>query len=262
MTSDSHDKGEDDGPLRNRDSPCDWDEWSGENSDGGNAKEADGEGNLKALENLGYLLPKVGTLDFLLRCSPSDIVGEHMGQDGDGNVDAKTTEKEEEEWNPDHVLEETPQEALVPESVLQQGIANIAKTWEDDSDREKDLETMHVEAVHFKGKAEHEVVEHREKEGGGETVVREHVGHHGDLVVNRGVRPEEDTKLLVDRANTPPSNEGVEDQLITTIRILLPSVKLIVAGQRDTFLESTFRVSCPSNDVAFELKTKGHVEIF
>ena len=38
-----------------------------------------------------------------------------------------------------------------------------------------------------------------------------------------------------------------------TIRIFLPSVKFIVDGQRDTFLETTFRVICPTDNITFQL---------
>ena len=49
---------------------------------------------------------------------------------------------------------------------------------------------------------------------------------------------------------------------IRTIGVLLPSVKLIVDGQRHTLLESTVGVGRPADDVASQLKTKRHVEIF
>ena len=41
-----------------------------------------------------------------------------------------------------------------------------------------------------------------------------------------------------------------------TIRIFLPSVKFIVDSERDTFLETTFRVICPTDNVTFQLRWK------
>jgi hypothetical protein len=95
MTGDGHNEGEDDSPVRDIDSPGHRNERSRQDGNGNCAKETNDEGNLEALEDLGNLFPEVGALDFLLGCSPGDVIGEHMGEDGNGNVDAETTKEEE-----------------------------------------------------------------------------------------------------------------------------------------------------------------------
>ena len=39
--------------------------------------------------------------------------------------------------------------------------------------------------------------------------------HHADFVVHGGFRPEEHPQLLRDRAQSPPVDQWVEDQLVT-----------------------------------------------
>jgi len=56
-------------------------------------------------------------------------------------------------------------------------------------------------------------------------------------------------------------DERVEDQLVATVSILLPSVEFVVTSQRDTFLEAAARVCRPPDAVAFQLQTESHVEV-
>jgi hypothetical protein len=54
----------------------------------------------------------------------------------------------------------------------------------------------------------------------------------------------------------------VEQQLITSISVLLPARKLVVDCKRDTFLEAVAGPGSKADDVAIDLETQGHVEIF
>ena len=111
--------------------------------------------------------------------------------------------------------------------------------------------------------------------------VGEHVGHHGELVMQRRVRPQELVDLVRDRALPPPLDERVEQQLVTpyprthhqrdinqhgcaglTVGVLLPPVQLIVDGERHSLLEATLRVRRPADNVATHLQTKRHIEVF
>ena len=53
------------------------------------------EGDPETLDDLGNLEPKVGALDFLLCCSPRDVVREQVGEQSLREMDAEATEEEE-----------------------------------------------------------------------------------------------------------------------------------------------------------------------
>ena len=53
-----------------------------------------------------------------------------------------------------------------------------------------------------------------------------------------------------------------QNSLATPVRILLPPIQLIVHAQRDTLLETTSRISCPSNDIVLHHQPQRHVKIF
>ena len=65
----------------------------------------------------------------------------------------------------------------------------------------------------------------------------------------------------VDRALSQPLGERVEQQLRTSVRVLLPSIQLVVDRKRDTLLEFALRVRGPPNDITLLLQSHGHIEI-
>jgi hypothetical protein len=50
-----------------------------------------------------------------------------------------------------------------------------------------------------------------------------------------------------------PVLEWVEHELRTSVTVLLPSVQLVVTGQRNTFFKVAVRVGRPANDPALGL---------
>lgn len=102
--------------------------------------------------------------------------------------------------------------------------------------------------------------------------------------MQRCLGPKEPANLRRNGSPTPPLNEWVEQQLVTTcpskgeisnrstseiasrtqrtIRVFLPSVQFIVNGERDTLLEGTVGVSGPADDVALHLQAERHIEVF
>jgi hypothetical protein len=75
---------------------------------------------------------------------------------------------------------------------------------------------VHVISVNLQSEPEDEVVEDRKESGSSKTVVGEHIRHHSDLVVDGGIRPEEEAQLFGDRSQPPPINEGIEEKLIAS----------------------------------------------
>ena len=58
-----------------------------------------------------------------------------------------------------------------------------------------------------------------------------------------------------------PFGKRVEQQLRTSVRVLLPSVQLVVDRKRDALLEFTLGVRSPTDDITLLLQPHGHVEI-
>ncbi|KAG5652363.1 hypothetical protein H0H81_005265 [Sphagnurus paluster] len=76
------------------------------------------------------------------------------------------------------------------------------------------LETVEVIPIHFKSKSKEEIVQNGKDGGRGNSIVGKHVRHHGDLVVDGGIRPKEEAELFGYRAHMPPVDEWVENELI------------------------------------------------
>jgi hypothetical protein len=53
----------------------------------------------------------------------------------------------------------------------------------------------------------------------------------------------------------------MEQELVATVYILLPSVQLVVHSQGDTFFEAIAGIGAQSNGVAGNLETQRHVEV-
>ena len=79
--------------------------------------------------------------------------------------------------------------------------------------------------------------------------------------MERCTTPDEPMDGAVDRTLGQPLGEGIKQQLRTPVRVLPPSVQLVVDCKRDTFFEFTLGVCGPPNDVTLLLQSQGHVEI-
>ena len=104
-------------------------------------------------------------------------------------------------------------------------------------------------------------IEKKKTERKGKLTVREHVRQGRELVMERCSTPDEPMDGDVDRTLSQPFGERVEQQLRTSVRVLLPSVQLIVGRKRDALLESTLGIGGPPNDISPLLQPHGHVEI-
>ena len=118
------------------------------------------------------------------------------------------------EGNPCDILDEGGENVPLAKTVFQQRETKVASPRKDDCAGEPDFKAMQVEAVDLICKAQKEVVEYGKESGCGNAVVREHVGHHADFVMDRCVRPQESAQLFCDRSQSPPINERIEDKLI------------------------------------------------
>ena len=121
--------------------------------------------------------------------------------------------------NVGEILKERGENVTLSKPIFEKGVRHVTSAREDDRAGKPDFEAVHIKSVDLKSPAEEEIVEYREKGGSGEAVVREHVGHHADLVVHRGIGPQEYAKLFGDGSITPPVLERVEEKLVAACKI-------------------------------------------
>jgi len=66
-----------------------------------------------------------------------------------------------------------------------------------------------------------------------------------DGVEQEPVKSDESVHLLQDSAQSPSTTDDNQNSLVTPIRILLPSINLVIHAERYTFFEATLGVSGP-----------------
>jgi hypothetical protein len=186
-------EGEDDGPSFASDTPLDGDEGGRDDDDAGDKHNRHRQREPEPLGDLRDLLEEVGPLDFLLGRAPGDVVGEQVGEDRLRKRDRQSAEEEEaivlmekvsgrigtsaydkrgnvQEWNPCHVLEESPEKIALSQTVLQQREADVSRTKEDNSGREPNFETVQIESVHRELESQEDVVKDRNSNRTSDTV--------------------------------------------------------------------------------------------
>ena len=115
------------------------------------------------------------------------------------------------------------------ETILEQGVADVASEREHDGDGHPNLKTAKVIAADRELQPEQEVVEEREWESRRDAIVREHVREHTNLVVDWSRAPYEGPELLRDGGPMPPLLDGIEDELTAAECVLLPTVQFVIA---------------------------------
>lgn len=70
------------------------------------------------------------------------------------------------------------------QSILKYRVREVAANGEHEADADPDFETSKIVSVSGELPTEKEVVEEREDERGSDAIIREHVCHHTDLVMN------------------------------------------------------------------------------
>lgn len=133
------------------------------------------------------------------------------GLDSSGDEVAKRKQNAQER-NPLDILQQSANQAPLAQPILQNREPDVTRPKEHNSRSQPDLERVHVEIVDGELPAEETVVDDADGDGAGDTVVGEHVGQHGDLVVEGRVGPDESVDLGGDGATGEPADEGVEEQ--------------------------------------------------
>ena len=147
-------------------------------------------------------------------------------------------------------------------TVPHDGQCDVAETIEDDDDAEPDLPRVDVVFVKVAIEpSDSEVIGCSHDPCRTNGVVSADVGDDRDLGRESDVTEQEAAKEFGERTTDRPETDGMEQQFVASIRVLLPSCQLVVDGERDTFFEA---FTCPcsqSDDVAIDLKSQRHVEV-
>jgi hypothetical protein len=97
--------------------------------------------------------------------------------------------------------------------ILEYRVTEVAANGKHETDTDPDFETLWIESVNGDLPTKKEIVEEHKDERDGDGIIREHVCHHADLVVNGCGRPDKFVKLGGDRAFGEPFNEWIKHEL-------------------------------------------------
>lgn len=106
-------------------------------------------------------------------------------------MNTEAPKEENEEWNPSQILDQSPEEASMSNTVLQESIAKVSNARENDRAGQENLETVKIKSIHLDSESEEEIINDGPDRRGSNPIVREHVGHHPDLVVDWRLGPNE-----------------------------------------------------------------------
>jgi hypothetical protein len=150
----------------------------------------------------------------------------------------------------------------LPESVAQYRERDVAQRREDDDKREEELERVQVVLVQMSIEpADQEIVRQGQDPSRADRIVGSDVGQDSDLGSDADIRGEELPEEGREGSTDEPESEGVEEELVAAVGVLLPAVQLVVDGERDAFFETVAGVGGKADGVAFDLQSEGHVEV-
>jgi hypothetical protein len=195
--------------------------------------EAEGEGELEALDDVANGLEEGDVIDFLGCCAPLHVDAEHVAQQSLRNVQRHTTEEDCDERDPLEVCPETLEEAHLTDAVAQHSQREVSESCEHNDDGEVDLERINVVVVQRAvEEADDEVVQHRENPSRAQGVISSNVGQNRQLGGQRNVGHDESAKQLREGALEYPVLEGVEDEFVATVSVSIDvSTGMMIRGE-------------------------------
>lgn len=107
-----------------------------------------------------------------------------------------------------------------------------------------------------------EVIRRRHDPRRANGIIRPNITDNRNFACESDIAEQELAEQRRERSSNEPEPKRMEKQLIASISVLLPTRKLIVYCERDTFFEAVAGPGGEANDVAIDLETKGHVEVF
>lgn len=180
---------------------------------------------------------------FGCRC-PFHVDAESMANERLQQVERKTTEEQDEHRTPFDGLQQAHEEGLLSESMPQHSVGERREDVEDDSHADEDLPGRDVELIDLVHEpTEDKVVGECKRDGGGDGVVCADICDDGDLAGDFDVATQEPAEQRRYGSAPPPVLERVEHELVTAIRVLLPSGEFVVDCEGDTFFEAAVMIS-------------------
>jgi hypothetical protein len=229
----------------------------------GSHDDAENESVLEVLDDLADFLEESRVFGFLAGGAPVHFNAEHVRQEGLRQMHGETAEEDGHHGDPHEVGDESAEQVLLVGTVAKDGEGDVTETGENDKDGEVDLERIQVVLVLVRVvPAEKEVVENGQDPSAADGVVSTDVGHDSKLRRKGHSGADEVAEELGERTASRPVADRVEQELVASVGVFLPTSKFVVDGKRDTFLETIAGVTTHADNVTIVLEAESHVEIF
>lgn len=246
------------------------------------------ESELEPLQDANDFLSEMDFFDFFGGGAPCHVDLEEVTQDGLRDVDGEAAEEDGEHGDPFQVVDDcwcrlvavcrneerarrgdekkgkgggirkltAGKEALLVRAVPKDGERTVAKSGEYHNDGAVNGERIEVVLIvePFVPTGQ-EVVDQRQAPGRSNGVVRPDVRADSQLLGQSNTGAEELAEERSERSTDDPETEGVEQQLVTSVGVLLPAGELVVNSQADAFLEAFAGVGGVPKRVASALET-------
>ena len=142
------------------------------------------------------------------------------------------------------------------------GQGNVAQPVKDNNNRKPDLPRIDVVLVEVAVEpTNRKVIRRRHDPRSTNSIISPDVGNDRDLRGEADIREQKLAEEFSERTTIDPLTDRMEEKFIATIGVLLPSSKLVVDSQRDTFFETLASPSRKTDNVAIALKAKRHIKI-
>ena len=140
---------------------------------------------------------------------------------------------------------------------------DIAGNGEDHNDTYPYLPTLHIPLVEEAViQPNGNVIRQRHDPGCSDCIVRPDIRDDVDLTPNWHPRDQEPSKQRSDWTFRQPVLDWMKHEFVAPISVFLPSRKLVVNRERHSFFEPITGPSCHPYDIAPDLESERHVEIF
>lgn len=74
------------------------------------------------------------------------------------NVEGHKRDQYSQEWDPSQILDQSPEEASMSNTVLQESIAKVSNARENDRAGQENLETVKIKSIHLDSESEEEII--------------------------------------------------------------------------------------------------------
>ncbi len=179
-----------------------------------------------------------------------------MGQECLGDVKRQATEEDCKHECPFEVLVERIEERTLANTISHDCKGDVSETIEDDDDTEPHLPGVNIVLLQVTIEpTDGEVVCGRHDPRCTNSIVGANVGDNGNLGRETNVAKQELPEQWCEGSTDRPESDGVEEQFVTAIGVLLPTCKFIIDSQGYSLFETLACPSSKTNNIAINLET-------